>query len=161
MFFSYTTLTLTWALVVPMRLIIRVMLNEMTSAQTSGTRPVSERSRCSFPRSHQQSMPTLTQKKHPRLRLMCPCRARAGRPRAGTAHVLSTSHVQCNMCNTWSTFETSRCNTCNVRLKTNETLETYFWNTCQNTWETFENHCKHTQYLDKTLAAYVWNVCNI
>jgi hypothetical protein len=27
-------------------------------------------------------------------------------------------------CNTRSTFETSRCNTCNIRLKTDETLET-------------------------------------
>jgi hypothetical protein len=54
----------------------------------------------------------------------------------------------------WSTW--------NIRLKTNETLETCIWNTWKkNTWKTLENHWKHTQHPDKTLTTYVWNICNI
>jgi hypothetical protein len=52
----------------------------------------------------------------------------------------------------------------------------YFWNIKMqhlqhlsegrlNTWKkhlkTLENHCKHTQYLDKTYTTYVWNIRNI
>jgi hypothetical protein len=43
-----------------------------------------------------------------------------------------TSHMH-HMYNIWSTFETSICNGCNMRLKTDETLDTCFWNTCKNT----------------------------
>jgi hypothetical protein len=59
--------------------------------------------------------------------------------------IASGSH--CNMCNTQSTFETSRCNTCNIRLKTDTILGKHL--------KTHENHCKHTQHPDKTLATYV------
>jgi hypothetical protein len=62
--------------------------------------------------------------------------------------------------NTRSTFETFRCNTCNIRLKTDETLET-----SETLTKTPEKHSKtivkHIQHPDKTLATYMRNVCNI
>jgi hypothetical protein len=89
--------------------------------------------------------------------------------------MMQGSRRQGGRCNTRSTFETSRYNTCNIRLKTDETVNTCVW----NSWETPKKHLKttatHTQHPDKhncnirlkkqkhweqTFATYVYNHCN-